>query len=85
MHSSTQREKTMTKKDYIAIARILSGTKMPQILWTRLVLQFIELYADNPGFDWERFKKACQPRHGFPAVALTYEVNDGSKRILHRD
>ena len=67
----------MTRKDFEAVARILSNTKMPQILWTRLLVQFIELFSDaNPRFDWERFKEASQPPHGFPAVALTYEVND---------
>ena len=48
----------MTKKDYIAVARILQryNGKMPPEEFTRLLDDFCGYFrADNPRFDAERF------------------------------
>lgn len=48
----------MSKKDYIAIARILKNSETLEEVRLRLVVLFKE---NNPRFDPERFLKAARP------------------------
>ena len=53
-----------TKKDFEATARILAwyASEVTQIGFAALVEEFADLYAgQNPRFDRDRFRKACQP------------------------
>lgn len=58
----------MTKKDYIAIAKVISdernhpasGSKAAQVTCDRLAHRFADMLAsDNPRFDRARFLQAC--------------------------
>jgi hypothetical protein len=53
----------MTRKDYVAVAEILSdfreGIQNP-ILFEELVLEFSDLFSeDNPNFKLDKFVEAC--------------------------
>ena len=54
----------MTRKDYVAVAEILSGYQNAMIdnyWWEDLVNDFANLFAeDNPNFKRDKFTKACE-------------------------
>ena len=47
----------MTKKDFIAIAKVLKDNKASPVLISEMAKM---LAQSNPAFDLERFAKACQ-------------------------
>ena len=47
----------MTKKDFIAIAKVLKYNKASPVLISEMAKM---LAGTNPAFDLERFVKACQ-------------------------
>lgn len=53
----------MTRKDYVAVAEILSDFKSGinnQIVFEDLVDEFADLFsADNPNFKYDKFREAC--------------------------
>jgi hypothetical protein len=53
----------MTRKDYVAIAEILSDFKPGinnQIVFEDLVDEFADFFsADNPNFKYDKFREAC--------------------------
>lgn len=53
----------MTRKDYVATAEILSDFKSGianQIVFEDLVDEFADFFsADNPRFDFQKFRVAC--------------------------
>ena len=62
----------MSKKDYEMIARVLAGMRNPLLEydlstldWVAKNLGFVFL-ADNPKFDMEKFKEACNVDLKFP-------------------
>lgn len=54
----------MTRKDYVAVAEILSGYKNAMIdgFWfDDLINDFADFFAeDNPNFKEDKFKEACE-------------------------
>jgi hypothetical protein len=54
----------MTRKDYVAVADILSGYSNAMIdnfWWEDLVNDFADFFAkDNPNFNREKFTEACE-------------------------
>ena len=54
----------MTRKDYVAVAEILSSFKDEinnQAVFQDLVDEFCDmLEADNPNFKFQKFREACQ-------------------------
>lgn len=53
----------MTRKDYVAVAKIIADNDSGMSIWTvraRIADALAEMFAaDNPRFDRERFLKAC--------------------------
>ena len=53
----------MTRKDYVAVAEILSDFKSGidnQIVFEDLVDEFADFFAaDNPNFKYDKFREAC--------------------------
>ena len=53
----------MTRKDYVAVAEILSSFKnliADQFTFEHLVDEFADMFsADNPNFKYEKFREAC--------------------------
>jgi hypothetical protein len=53
----------MTRKDYVAVAEILSGYKegmLDEFWFADLVLDFAGMFAeDNPNFKHDKFVEAC--------------------------
>lgn len=53
----------MTRKDYVAVAEILSSFKnliADQFTFEDLVDEFADMFsADNPNFKYEKFREAC--------------------------
>jgi hypothetical protein len=56
--------KMMTRKDYVAVAEILSDFRegiQNQILFDEMVDEFGDLFADdNPNFKLDKFREACE-------------------------
>ena len=57
----------MTRKDYVAVAEILSdfreGIQNP-ILFDEMVLEFADFFAeDNPNFKLDKFREACNEQN----------------------
>lgn len=54
----------MTRKDYVAVAEILSDFKTGidnQIVFQDLVDEFCDMFeADNPNFQFQKFREACK-------------------------
>ena len=54
----------MTRKDYVAVADILSGYQRAMIdnyWWEDLVNDFADFFAsDNPNFKRDKFTQACE-------------------------
>jgi hypothetical protein len=54
----------MTRKDYVAVAEILSDFRegiQNQILFDEMVDEFADMFsADNPNFKFEVFREACE-------------------------
>ena len=54
----------MTRKDYVAVAEILSGyshAMVDNFWWEDLVNDFALMFAeDNPNFKFEVFREACE-------------------------
>ena len=56
-----KREGMMSRKDYIAIAQIISKLDLASFNREALVTGLIPLFAaDNPLFDPEKFRAACE-------------------------
>jgi hypothetical protein len=54
----------MTKKSYIAVARIVAKVNDNLDRW-RLTSEFCLLFESlNPAFDTEKFRSACNPKRG---------------------
>lgn len=53
----------MTRKDYVAVAEILSSFKnliADQFTFEDLVDEFADMFsADNPNFKYDKFREAC--------------------------
>jgi hypothetical protein len=53
----------MTRKDYVAVAEILSDFKYGianDVVFTELVEEFADFFsADNPNFKFDKFTHAC--------------------------
>ena len=66
----------MTRKDYVAVAEILSdfreGIQNP-ILFEELVLEFSDFFAeDNPNFKLDKFVEACNDQNYNNRSAATF-------------
>ena len=57
----------MTRKDYVAVAEILSDFRegiQNQILFDELVDEFADFFgADNPNFKLDKFREACNEQN----------------------
>ena len=59
----------MTRKHYVAIAKILRVTPMEHETRTQLVARFVSVLADdNPRFSPTRFREACEPVDAMAAL-----------------
>ena len=65
----------MTRKDYVATAEILAGFKdliSDQFVFQDLVDEFCDMFeADNPNFQFQKFREACQYEQNFNNTSAT--------------
>lgn len=52
----------MSRKDYVAVARVVREAAMPGETRAHLVARLVTVFADdNPRFSPSRFRTACEP------------------------
>ena len=66
----------MTRKDYVAVAEILSDFRegiQNEILFEEMVDEFADFFsADNPNFKLDKFREACNEQNTNNTSAIIY-------------
>lgn len=67
----------MTKKDYIKFAKLVKGlvpksnaNTSSTLMMVELVNGLVEIFKENPRFDEQRFREACEWREKIPLQTI---------------